>query len=98
MVLKDQRGQGVVEYILLLTVAISLVLTFYRSDAFQRLFGTQGQLGQNVKRQAEFGYRHAYIDSQANNEPVVNSVQSHPSYFNGNAGETRFFGPSDPYP
>jgi hypothetical protein len=96
--MNNQKGQGVVEYILLLTVAISLVLTFYRSEAFQRLFGTQGQLGQSVKRQSEFGYRHAYMDPQAVNEPTTNSVQNHPSYFNGNAGETRFFGPSDPYP
>lgn len=98
MELNNQRGQGVVEYILLLAVAISLVLTFYRSDTFNRLFGSQGSVGMAVKRQTEFGYRHAYLDPNGVSDAPYTSIQSNPSYYSTQYGQTRFFGPSDPYP
>jgi len=100
MELKSEKGQTVVEYILLLTVAVSLVLTFYRSATFKRLFGEQGMLGQQVKSQTEFAYRHAY----SMNRPATDVSRdnkdgaSHPSYADENAGGTRFFGPKRAYP
>ncbi|NDH07586.1 hypothetical protein EBX93_17005 [bacterium] len=42
---KSQKGQTLVEYILLLVVAASLMMTFYRSKAFRRLFGEKGEIG-----------------------------------------------------
>lgn len=92
----NQRGQGTVEYILLVAVAISLVLTFYRSDTFQRLFGAQGTLGMVIKTQTEFGYRNAFLDPAGAPMGPAMTIDAHPSYSGG--GQTRFFGPSDPYP
>lgn len=99
MVIRNQKGQTVVEYILLLAVAMSLVLTFYKSATFQRFFGDQGELGQIYKQETEWGYRHAHINGRytEKNEPKA-SAEEHSSYYNSNVSQTRFFGPSDPYP
>jgi|SRR5690606_13769257 len=101
--LKSQEGQTLVEYILLLVVAISLVLTFYQSEAFRRLFGEQGRIGQQIKSQNEFAYRHAFSASGADRirPPDASKdnkdIGQHPSYTDVTNGGTRFFGPRDPY-
>lgn len=98
MVLSSQRGQTMVEYILLLVVAVSLVITFYNSRAFQRLFGAQGEVAQNIKSESEFSYRHGFVrDRPENDSGVVRDIRQHPSYKNFETGETRFFGPKEPY-
>ena len=98
MEIKNQRGQTVVEYILLLAVAMSLIVTFYRSSTFQRFFGTQGELGKLYKLDAEWGYRHASMTGRTTetNEPKA-SAEEHDSYYNKIKSQTHFFGPSDAY-
>ena len=99
MVIKNQLGQTVVEYILLLAVAVSLIVTFYRSATFQRFFGTQGEIGRLYKLDSEWGYRHASMTGKATetNEPKF-TVEEHASYWNAGQSQTHFFGPNDPYP
>ncbi len=105
MVLRDQRGQTLVEYILLLAVAVSLVITFYNSEAYRRLFGEQGVVGKNMKEQSEFSYMHAYskepgTGSQGTGEGGTQDgrdITGHPSYADIEEGGTRFFGPRQTY-
>lgn len=99
MEMKSQRGQTLVEYILLLAVAVTLVLTFYRSNAFKKLFGSQGAIGTKIKSQSEFAYRHAYSLNNLGDVPRTNKDgANHPSYYDDANQGTRFFGPKDPYP
>lgn len=99
MVINNQRGQTVVEYILLLAVAMSLIVTFYRSATFQRLFGDQGELGQLYKQEAEWGYRHAHISGRKPGPSLpIESAEDHSSYYNAEKSQTRFFGPNANYP
>jgi hypothetical protein len=101
MEIKSQRGQTVVEYILLMVVAISLVLTFYKSAAFKRLFGEQGMMGRQVKSQTEYSYRHASPKRDPNTADISKTNKdgaSHPSYADLENGGTRFFGPKRGYP
>jgi len=99
MVIKSQRGQTVVEYILLLAVSVTLVMTFLKSDAFRRFFGDQGQLGVMIKAETEFAYRHAFLRNNQGNIPSNNRQGSaHPSYFNAEASDTRFFRGEERYP
>lgn len=101
--LLSQRGQTVVEYILLFSVAISLVLTFYKSAAFKRLFGEQGMLGNQIKTQNEFAYRHAFSASGPGRTRPTDVPRNnldggiHPSYADSENGGTRFFGPKSAY-
>ena len=99
MEIKNQRGQTLVEYILLLAVSASLVVTVYRSSTFQKLFGDNGSVGKLYKLESEWGYRHAFINGRSSGESSVpyKSAEQHPSYFNQVKGDTHFFGPSDPY-
>jgi hypothetical protein len=103
MEIKNQRGQTMVEYILLLAVVVSLVLTFYNSEAYRRLFGSQGQFGTKIKKDSEFAYRHAYLSKNADGsvDPDVpigeKSIVDHPSYRDLKNSGTRFFGPKEPY-
>lgn len=100
--LKSERGQTLVEYILLLVVAMSLLLTFYRSEAFRRLFGERGEVGARLKEQNEFAYRHAFYSSgperlRLEDIPKDNKdISIHPSYAEPGVG-TRFFGPKEAY-
>jgi hypothetical protein len=102
MEIKNQRGQTLVEYILLIAVAASLFLTFYRSAAFRRLFGEQGEIGTKLKAQHEFAYRHAFYATGPGRTTVGDiskdnkDIAVHPSYVEP-SGETHFFGPKNPY-
>ncbi len=98
MEIKNEQGQTMVEYILLLVVSISLVMTFYKSDFFKRFFGEQGALGKTIKEESEFGYRHAYLRNRPTGT-MPNSYfgPSHPSYQIPDKAENRFFGAKDPY-
>lgn len=98
MEIKSQTGQTMVEYMLLLAVALSLVITFYNSAAFKRLFGNQGSLGKTIKDESEFAYRHAYMRNKTEDVSRENRNGSvHPSYTNPSGG-SRFFSAKDPYP
>ncbi len=100
MALRNQRGQTMVEYILLLAVSVSLILTFYRSNFYRRLFGSQGQLGRSIKSGNEFSYRHALANKPGYEDPprTGRDGSRHPSYHAGIKNTTRFFGPKEPYP
>lgn len=95
----SEKGQSMVEYLLLLAVAVSIVVTFYNSSFFQSLFGQNGSVSQSVKSANEWGYRHGFYTPRTQGTPeVYQSVESHPSYYNHNKGKGRFFGPNDVYP
>lgn len=99
MEIRSERGQTLVEYILLLVVALSLTLTFYNSEAFKKLFGPQGEIGKKIKSQNEFAYRHAYSIGRPEGDVPRDNREGgiHPSYHDVKNGGTRFFGPMDPY-
>lgn len=101
--IKSEKGQTLVEYILLLSVAVSLTLTLYRSNAFQKLFGSKGSLGVRIKSQNEFAYRHAFSSTgpgrvrPADVSRTNKDGSIHPSYADTESGGTRFFGPKEAY-
>jgi hypothetical protein len=100
MEIKNQKGQTVVEYILLLSVSVSLVTTFYNSDTFRSYFGNDGKIGKIYKVEAEWGYRHATMTGRGST-PEGNglrpNIMQHASYYNSVDPQTHFFGPSDTY-
>jgi len=99
MILRSNKGQTLVEYVLLMAVAISIVVTFYNSAFFQSLFGIDGTVAKSVKSASEWGYRHGFYHPRDLGTPEVHSnADSHPSYYNFPKSKSRFFGPNDPYP
>ena len=80
-------------------MATSLVVTFYNSATFQRFFGTNGEVGRVYKLESEWGYRHAFSEGKIQGEMNLpySSAEEHPSYYNIQKSQTRFFGASDTY-
>ena len=87
-----------VEYILLLSVVVSLVFTFIRSEMFNRYFGDQGSFGATIKKNNEFAYRHAYGTGQNDVSRTTRDGSNHPSYHDPDRGGTRFFSAKGTYP
>ena len=96
---KSQKGQTMVEYILLLAVAVSIVVTFYNSEMFKKLFGEQGELAAKIRHDSEFSYRHGYTRGNTGDVSRTNRDGSiHPTYYNESQSGSRFFSAKDPYP
>ncbi|MFL5783810.1 MAG: hypothetical protein ACJ76H_04310 [Bacteriovoracaceae bacterium] len=95
--MKQQKGQTLVEYILLLSVVVGIVLTFYRSKLFQKYFGNKGMIGQTIKTRTEFAYRHGYMGTNDPQPKGSREGSTHPTYADPTGG-SRFFGPKDKYP
>jgi hypothetical protein len=88
-----------VEYILLLAVVVSLVLTLYNSEIFRRLFGRNGEFGRAVKASTESSYRYALkLRNPPPRTDVERDISNHPSYHDPDLPGTRFFGPRERYP
>ena len=90
------RGQSTVEYILLLAVVISLIVTITNMPRFKALLGEGGSFAVAMKNEMEWNYRFA---SQGR-EPfstITYPNAFHPSYYNSAKGSTHFIGPVDPY-
>lgn len=95
--MKQQKGQTLVEYMLLLSVVAMIVLTFYKSKLFQKYFGNQGLIGQTIKARSEFAYRHGYMGAEDTFPKGSRDGATHPTYADP-AGGSRFFGPKERYP
>lgn len=94
---KQQKGQTLVEYMLLLSVVAMIVLTFYKSKLFQKYFGNRGLIGQTIKTRSEFAYRHGYMGTEDTFPKGSRDGANHPTYADP-AGGSRFFGPKEKYP
>ncbi len=95
--LKQQKGQTMVEYMLLLAVVVSIMLTFYKSKLFQKYFGNKGSIGQTIKKRSEFSYRHGFMGVEDPQPKDSREGRTHPTYVDP-AGGSRFFGPKTKYP
>jgi Flp pilus assembly pilin Flp len=94
---KSEQGQTMVEYILLLAVAVGLVYTLMNSALFKRIFGDKGSFGGALKASSEFNYRHGAPIGSLPDVPRENREPNmHPTYSDGT--ESRFFGPKEKYP
>jgi hypothetical protein len=92
-VLRNEKGQSVVEYILLLVVVMSLSATVYNSDAFKKFMGPNSEFFKALSDSIEFSYRHGLQGFEDTTD--YNSL-NHPTYTDGS--KTRFFLPQSQYP
>ena len=95
--LLNQRGQSTVEYILLLSVIISIFYAVINSARFKQLLGENGTFATRVKNEAEWNYRFS-SPGNVGFSTIKYEPKDHPSYFNTAKGTTHFIGPKDPYP
>ena len=97
VIILNKHGQSTVEYILLLSVVVSLIYVVINSARFKEIMGEGGTLGTNMRLESEWHYRFA---KPRNGLTTTWSGASadHPSYWNSARGATHFIGPKEPYP
>ena len=96
-VLKNQKGQSSVEYVLLLVIVVVFVNTVIGSDVFKNFFGGDSAFFQGLATGISRNYRYASIVSE--DETIGESPEfAHPSFAVDGGGSSRFFVLSEEYP
>ncbi len=84
---KNHRGQTMVEYILLLSVLVSIGFAIFRSDMFQNFIGEDSAFFDAISGYTEYTYRHGTGEGRASEN--TDGITNHKSYYFG--GKSRFF-------
>lgn len=99
---KNEDGQGVVEYILLLMVVVVLASSVIRSEFFVDLLGEDSEFFLKLKKQQEYSFRHGNPHPNPSailsEEDSSNYTADHHTYKNPLSGQSRFFTNTVPYP
>ena len=92
--MNNNKGQSLVEYILLLGMLLMIGVSIFKSDTFKNIFGEDSQLFSVLRKQFEYEYRHGLSGrDDGTNESYGGE---HESFYS--KGKTRFFSPDEPYP
>ena len=101
VLLKNKKGQSVVEYILLLAVISSIGYSFYNNRAFKNFLRGDVGLFANLRKRMEYSYRYGReMNGDVNHADAMGfqyQTNKHDTYFNSNSGSSRFFTGVDPY-
>ena len=93
--LKNDKGQSVIEYVLLMAVIMSLAFGVFNSRYFKDFFDSDGSFFTVLATRIE----HTYRNSLYVKENDLNYNSPHPSFYNSETGgESRFFLSKDAYP
>ncbi len=102
VLLKNKKGQSVVEYILLLAVLSSLSFALYNSTRFKSFI--KGDVGffDSIRKRMEYSYRYG---RELNADVEYDSAMEfsygdnkHDTYYNKQENSSRFFAGQDAYP
>ena len=78
-------------------VVLGLLSAIYNNPHFQDIFSEEGTFLTEYKKEVEFSYRHGLGGRELTGQVDHRDV-NHATYKQVGAGNTRFFGPKDPYP
>lgn len=99
LLLRSNKGQSTVEYILLLLVVSVLGFSVLKSDQFKKFFGKDSVFFKTIALQMQYSYRHGRLGTLGEIESDPYSYGGrHDTYkMNGNE-KSRFFMQSQKYP
>ena len=92
--MKNERGQSLVEYILLLGMLLMIGVSIFKSDQFKDIFGEDSSVFAKLRKQFEYEYRHGLSGFEDRTDNSYGG--EHESFYS--QGKTRFFSPDTPYP
>lgn len=96
-ILRKEKGQSTVEYILLLVIVMVFVNTVIRSDVFQQFFGNNSSFFQTIATGMARSYRYGTLVSE--DEAIGEAPEiSHPTFSQDSGSESRFFVIANEYP
>jgi hypothetical protein len=97
--LKNEKGQSMLEYVLLLAVVATIGMTLFKSKVFTNFMGPNSVFFETLRNNYEYTYRYGSPRTGLEDPTEGNAYSSrHESYYNGALSETRFFTPVDTYP
>ena len=103
--LRTDRGQSTVEYILLLVTVMFLVGLVMKSPLFADLLGDDSNFFRVLKNRMEYSYRYAHeptggVDPSGSgrDDGPLSDPKSHTSYAADDDNSSRFAGNTSPYP
>lgn len=90
--IKNDDGQSMVEYIMLLGVVLILVLTVLKNEKFKAIMGPDSEVLDGMRKSMVYSYRHGRPGP-----PIAdpNDENSNDSYSGGS--DSRFFVNNEPY-
>ena len=95
VLLKNKKGQSVVEYILLLAVISSIGYAFYNNRSFKDFIRGDVGLFANLRKRMEYSYRYGReMDASVDHDQAMNfkyNTNRHDTYFNAKTGSSHFF-------
>lgn len=91
--LKSERGQSAVEYILLLAVVMSLVMVVFRNKTFQYYMGPDSPYFETLRTYIEHSYRYGSPIVTGLTPPDSNSYNDQHTTYLSETGQSRFFTP-----
>ena len=100
--LRNSKGQSVVEYILLLAVISSLTFALYNSRNFKEFI--KGDVGffDAIRKRMEYSYRYGReLDADVDYDQAMSfdyGSNKHDTYYNAKENSSRFFAGQDVYP
>lgn len=95
--LKDEKGQSAVEYIMLLAVIVSLSFTVFNNKIFLKYMGPDSAYFGAIRSYLGYSYRYG-LPGAEDKEDFNSYERAHPSYVNELSGQTRYFFPLEAYP
>ncbi|MBC7428646.1 MAG: hypothetical protein H7336_08555 [Bacteriovorax sp.] len=100
-ILKNNKGQSVVEYILLLAVISSIGFTFYNNRKFKEFIGGKSGFFSELRKGTEYSYRYGRpFNAEVDYDEAMGfkySSNKHDTYYNKKSGRSRFFAGIDEY-
>ncbi len=101
-ILASQKGQSLVEYILLLAVLSSIAFSFFNNKKFKDFVAGTDGLFATMKKGMSYSYRYGIQYNNATNFEAASSFEygsaGHDLYLNKKDGNSHFFTGLDPYP
>ena len=94
----NEKGQSVVEYILLLSVVMTLVYFILTNQRFKELIGADSQYIQALRNYLEYSYRFTHPAPNNTRTQFTGYGGNHHSYYNQSKGESHFYGLVERYP
>lgn len=100
-ILKSEKGQGLVEYILLLAVVSSVTFIVFKDKRFKAFIKGDSGMFATMKRGMMYSYRYGRdLQSAENYDAAMGfeySTNQHDQYINKSRNESHYFMGAEPY-
>ena len=100
-ILKNNKGQSFVEYVLLLALISTLATTIYNNKKFKEFIGPNSSFFNGIRKGMDYSYRYGRnLDKSTSFDSAMQfdyRSREHDLYYNQSENRSRFFSGAVPY-